>query len=69
MRAQIAPELTRYVRVGLPVEVKIFTVPPRRFTTPVRNVIPGAGGATVILDLPNPDGVLQAGQNAVVTVR
>ena len=69
VRAPIAPELMRYVRTGMPVEVKIFTVPPRRFTVPVRNVIRGAGGATLVVELPNPDGVLQSGQNAVITVR
>jgi multidrug resistance efflux pump len=69
VRAPIAPELTRYVHAGLPVEVKVFTVPPRRFTVPVRNVIPAGGGATLVLQLPNPDGVLQTGQNVVVTVR
>lgn len=69
LRGTIAPELMRYVRAGTPVEVKVFTVPPRRFTVPVRNVLPGNGGATLIVELPNPDGVLQAGQTAVVTVK
>jgi multidrug resistance efflux pump len=69
VRAAIAPELMRYVRPGMPLQVKVFTVPPRRFTAPVRAIVPAAGGATVILDLPNPDGVLQAGQQAVITVK
>lgn len=65
VRAPIAPELTRYVRPGMPVEVKIFTVPPRRFMQPVKAVLPGA----IVIELPNPDGVLQSGTNAVVTVK
>lgn len=69
VRAQIAPELMRYVHAGMNVEVKIFTVPPRRFTVPVRNVLPGPAGATLVVELPNTDGVLQAGQSAVITVR
>lgn len=69
VRGLIAPELTRYVRRGMPVETKVFTVPPRRFTVPIKNVLPAAGGATLIVELPNPDGVLQEGQSAVVTVK
>ena len=68
VRGAIAPELMRYVRTGMPLQVKVFTVPPRRFTAPVRAIVPAANGATVVLDLPNPDGVLQAGQQAVITV-
>lgn len=69
VRGQIAPELMRHVRPGMPLEVKVFTVPPRRFTVPVRAVVPGSGGATIALELPNPDGVLQAGQQALITVK
>jgi multidrug resistance efflux pump len=69
VRGTIAPELMRYARAGMPVEVRVFTVPPRRFTVPIRNVLPGTGGATLIVELPNPDGVLQEGQTAVVTVK
>ena len=69
VRGTIAPELMRYVRAGMPVETKVFTVPPRRFTVPIKSVLPGNGGATLIVELPNPDGVLQEGQTAVVTVK
>jgi len=69
VRGTIAPELLRHVRAGMPVEVKVFTVPPRRFNVPIRAIVPGAGGATLVVDLPNPDAVLQAGQQAVITVR
>jgi multidrug resistance efflux pump len=69
VRGVIASELTRYVRAGMRVETKVFTVPPRRFTVPIKNVLPGNGGATIVIELPNPDGVLQEGQTAVVTVK
>ncbi|HYI10757.1 MAG TPA: efflux RND transporter periplasmic adaptor subunit [Thermoanaerobaculia bacterium] len=65
----IAPELQRYVRPGTQVEVKVITVPPRRFTVPIRNIVPGNGNAIIVVPLPNPDGVLQAGQQAVITVK
>lgn len=71
VRATIAPELLRHVRAGMPVEVKVLTVPPRRFTRPIAHVTPagGTGGAAISVQLPNPDGMLQPGQSAVVTVR
>jgi multidrug resistance efflux pump len=65
VRGTVAPELQRYVRGGMPVEVKVMTVPPRRYTVPVRNVLAG----TIVVELPNPEGVLTAGQNAVITVK
>ena len=69
VRGAIAPELVRYVRAGMPVEVKVFTVPPRKFNVPVKAVVPGTSGATIVVDLPNPDAVLQAGQQAMITVK
>ena len=69
VRGAIAPELVRYVRAGMPVEVKVFTVPPRKFTVPVKAVVPAPSGATIVVDLPNPDAVLQAGQQAMITVK
>lgn len=69
LRAAIAPELLRYVRSGTKLEVKVFTVPPRRFTAPVRAIVPGSAGAILLIDVPNPEGVLQPGQQAVITVR
>jgi len=69
VRVPIAPELLRYVRAGMPVEVKIFTVPPRRFRVPIKSVVRGNTGAVLLVQLPNPDGVLQAGQPAVITVK
>ena len=65
VRGAIAPELQRYVHTGMPVEVKVLTVPPRRYTVPVKNVLPG----TVVVEVPNPEGVLTAGQSATITVK
>jgi len=65
VRGAIAPELQRYVRSGMPVEVKVMTVPPRKYTVPVKS----AAAGTLIVELPNPEGVLTEGQNAVVTVK
>lgn len=65
VRGTIAPELQRYVRNGMPVEVKVMTVPPRKYNVAVRNVLPG----TIVVELPNPEGVLTAGQSAVITVK
>lgn len=69
VRGPIAPELVRYIHTGMPVEVKVFTVPPRNFRVPVKAVVPAPSGATIVVDLPNPDAVLQAGQQAVITVK
>ena len=71
VRGPIAPELARHVRAGMPAEVKIFTVPPRRFNTAIRNVLPAAdaAGATIVVSVSNPDGVLQPGTPATITVR
>jgi multidrug resistance efflux pump len=71
VRGTIAPELVRHVRAGMAAEVKIFTVPPRRFTTTIRTVTPAvdAGGAAVVVSVSNPDGALQPGTPATITVR
>lgn len=70
VRGAIAPELLRYVRPGMRVGVKVFTVPPRKFEQPVKSVMPGAGNgaATIVVALPNPDGVLLPGAQALITV-
>lgn len=71
VRGTIAPELLRHVRAGMPVEVKVFTVPPRRFRASIKTVIPPAAGAGATISVPvsNPDGVLQPGTTAIITVR
>lgn len=71
VRGAIAPELARHVRAGMAAEVKIFTVPPRRFNTTITHVVPAAdaAGAAVVVSVSNPDGVLQPGTPATITVR
>jgi multidrug resistance efflux pump len=71
VRGLVAPELLRHVKPGMPVDVKVFTVPPRRFTAAIRNVVPptDSGGATIVVPITNPDGVLQPGTPATITVR
>lgn len=71
VRAPIAPELIRFIRPGMKVEVRVLTVPPRRFVEPIERVEPpgSSGGAALIVSLPNADGMLQPGTPAVVTVQ
>jgi multidrug resistance efflux pump len=71
VRGSIAPELLRHIRAGAPVEVKVFSVPPRRFAASVRTVVPPSdpGGAALLVAVPNPDSALQPGTPAMITVR
>jgi cobalt-zinc-cadmium efflux system membrane fusion protein len=73
VRGNLAPELLRYVRPGMRVDVKILTVPPRTFADEIDSILPaqqGAGrGATVIANIPNPDGSLHPNTEAVITLR
>jgi membrane fusion protein (multidrug efflux system) len=70
VRGVIAPELLRHVRAGMPVDVKVFTVPPRRFSATIRNITPPtAEGAAIVVVIANPEGVLQPGTAATITVR
>jgi len=71
VRAQIAPELLRFVRAGIPVDVRIMTIPPRTFREPIAAVAqPGAsGGAAISVNVPNPDRMMQPGTPAVITVQ
>jgi membrane fusion protein (multidrug efflux system) len=71
VRGTIAPELLRHVRAGMPVDVKVFTVPPRRFSASIKTVAPpsDANGAMISVPVSNPDGVLQPGTSAIITVR
>jgi multidrug resistance efflux pump len=70
VQAPLAPELFRFVRVGMPVDVKLSTIPPRRFREPIAAINPpgSAGGAAVIVNIPNPDRMLQPGTPAIVTI-
>ena len=71
VQAQVAPELLRFVQAGRPVDVKLMTVPPRRFREPIARVIPpGAeGGSSIVVNIPNPDRMLQPGTPAVITIQ
>jgi multidrug resistance efflux pump len=70
VQAPLAPELFRFVRVGMPVEVKLSTIPPRRFREPIAAIHPpgSEGGAAVIVHIPNPDRMLQPGTPAIITI-
>jgi len=72
----VAPELLRYIHVGTPVEVKIFTVPPRTFADEIESVIPvqatgtdAARTATVVVSIPNPDRSVPPNTDALITLR
>lgn len=72
----IAPELLRYIHAGMPVQVKIFSVPPRTFADEIDSVIPMQGGAgtdsrsaTVVVSIPNPDRAVQPNTDAVISLR
>jgi HlyD family secretion protein len=69
--AQLAPELIRYVHAGQLVDVQVLTIPPHRFREPIAQVIPpgNAGGPAIVVNVPNPDRMLQPGTPAVITVR
>lgn len=69
--AQVAPELIRYIRPGQLVDVQVLTIPPHRFRERVAQVIPAgsAGGPAVIVNVPNPERMLQPGTPAVIAVR
>lgn len=71
VQAPIAPELMRYVHAGQTVEVKLMTIPPRRFREPIARVNPPGPdtGPSIVVNVPNPDRMLQAGTPAVVTVQ
>jgi hypothetical protein len=53
------------------VEVKLMTIPPRRYREPIARVIPpGAeGGSGIVVNVPNPDRMLQPGTPAVITIQ
>lgn len=71
VQAQVAPELLRFVRPGLPVDVKVMTIPPHNFREPIVSVSePGAdGGAAITVTVPNSDRMMQPGTPAVITVQ
>jgi multidrug resistance efflux pump len=75
-RAEVDPDLLRVVRAGMPVEVKLMTVPPRVVLDKIAYVVPFRSGqqqgerrSVVVVHITNPDGALQPGTPAVLTVR
>jgi multidrug resistance efflux pump len=71
VQASIAPELLNFVRVGQQVDVRLMTIPARRFREPIARVIqPGSeSGAAIIVNIPNPDRMLQPGTPAMLTIQ
>ena len=70
----VAPELLRYIRAGMPVQVKIFSVPPRTFADRIDHIMPVGSGtdartATIVVSIPNPDRSLQPNTDALITLR
>ncbi len=71
VQAQIAPELLRFVRAGATADVRVLTIPPHRFREPIARVIAagGEGGPAIVVNVPNPDRMMQPGTPAVVTLQ
>ncbi|HYO78905.1 MAG TPA: efflux RND transporter periplasmic adaptor subunit [Thermoanaerobaculia bacterium] len=71
VQAQLAPELQRFVSAGRPVDVKLLTMPPRRFREPIARVHPpgSEAGSSIVVNIPNPDRMLQPGTSAVITIK
>lgn len=71
VQAQIAPEVMRFVRVGQAVDVRVMSIPPRRFREPISRVAePGTeGGPAIFVNVPNPDRMMQPGTPAVITLQ
>src|ERR1043166_1908849 len=74
VRADVAPDLLRIARPGTPVEVKVLSVPPRVFLDKVAYVVPsrpnaqGEPRAAIVATIANPDGALQPGTPATLTI-
>jgi multidrug efflux pump subunit AcrA (membrane-fusion protein) len=73
VRGNVAPELLRFLRAGMHVDVKVFSVPPRTFADEIDFVIPTQSGesrsATVVVTIPNPDHSVQPNTEALITLR
>lgn len=70
VQAQVAPELMRFIHAGAMVDVKLLTIPPRTFREPIAHVEPpSAQGAAIVVNVPNPDRMLQPGTPAVITIQ
>ncbi len=64
-------ELLRFVRAGATADVRVLTIPPHRFREPIARVIAagGEGGPAIVVNVPNPDRMMQPGTPAVVTLQ
>jgi HlyD family secretion protein len=70
VQAQIAPELLRFVHAGAAADVRVLTIPPHRFREPIARVLAGGeGGPAIVVNVPNPDRMMQPGTPAVVTLQ
>lgn len=75
VQGNVAPELLRYVKPGVRVEVKVFSIPSRTFVDEIDYVVPVQGAAAesraamVVVTIPNPDGSLQPNTEALLTLR
>lgn len=67
VRAEVAPELLRFLHAGAPVDVRLLTVPPRTFREPVSRIDAAASSISIIV--PNPDRLLRPGTPAVIVVQ
>lgn len=72
VRGEISSDLIRQVRPGMPIEVKVFTVPTRTMQTKIDHVVPmqsGGAASVVVVVLPNRDNLLRPNTPARMTVR
>ena len=75
VQGNVAPELLRYIKPGMRVEVKVFSIPSRTFVDEIEYVVPVQGAAAesrsalVVVTIPNPDGSLQPNTEALLTLR
>lgn len=75
-RADVDPDLLRVIHAGMPVEVKLLTIPPKVVLDKIAYVVPFRGAqpqgerrSVVIVNITNPDGALQPGTPALLTIR
>lgn len=72
IRGDVSPDLLRYVRAGTPVQVKVFSVPPKTFNSTIDHVLtlPAAGEAsTVVVRLPNEGAAIRPNTPARIIVQ
>lgn len=70
IRGEIAPELVRYVAPGKVADVRVMTVPPRRFRRPITRVESGTPGSppAIVVAVPNPENAFTAGIPATIII-